>query len=307
MVGAARIGAVPCDLAGQTPLDLAITCSNAGGADAACEATSVAARALLGHVGVGAGLGSEVPGTASNLGRRLGTTPRVALSIRAGGIRAALPDLDDVTGLGETSFSVPTFHAGLTLGVFDGFRLMPTVGGFLSLDVFGRLSFLFLPDSEGFDGRVSAWSFGARVGVFREGFTIPGVSVSVSRRFVGTVVLTGDAARLALEPSVTSFRATVGKDLFAVEVMAGVGWDDYSADASFAVSDGMQGTVSGNGSINGSRRLYFVSAERAFNLVFLLSVEVGIAHGFYPGDWYDGDFDATKRSLFGSFAFRLAI
>ncbi len=89
--------------------------------------------------------------------------------------------------------------------------------------------------------------------------------------------------------------------------MAGVGWDDISADASFGVFDGAGGVASGTESVGATRRLYFVSGEKAFNIVFLLSVEVGIAAGFDPVAGYSGAFDTTKRSLFGSFAFRFAI
>ena len=308
----ASIGWGASDLAGQAPSALAAACRTAGGDSAMCTATSVAARALLGHLGAVVGLGSEVPGTASNLGQRLGTTPRVALSLRAGGLRARLPDLGDASGLGETSFFVPTVHTGVALGLFDGFRLMPTVGGFLSLDVFAELSVVFLPDSEGFEDGASAYSFGARVGILREGFTLPGVSVSASRRFVSSAALgdtsAGDPAQLSVDPSVTSLRATVGKDLFAVEVMAGFGWDDYSTDASWGVLDGVGGVATGGGPIDATRRLYFVSAARSFNIVFSLSVEGGIAQGFDPVAGYAGAaFDPTEGSFFGSFAFRLTI
>ena len=302
----------PSDLGGQTPSALAAACETAGGDRAMCTATSVAARALLGHLGAVVGLGSEVPGTASNLGQRLGTAPRVATSLRAGGLRASLPDLGDGSGLGETSFFMATVHAGVAVGLFDGFRLMPTVGGFLSLDVFARFSFLPLPDGEGFGDGTSAYAVGARVGILREGFTLPGVSVSASRRFVGGVALgdtsAGDPAQLSVDPSVTSVRATVGKDLFAVELLAGFGWDDYSTDAPWGVSDGVGGVVTGSGSIDATRRLYFVSAARSFNIVFSLSVEGGIARGFDPVAGYSGAaFDPMAGSLFGSFAFRLTI
>ena len=116
VAGGASIGCAPSYVDGQTPAGLGTACMTAGGDSAVCRATSVAAQALLGHLAAVAGLGSEVPGTASNLGRRLGTTPRVALSLRAGGLRAGLPDLGDPTGLDQTSFFVPTLHAGPTLG-----------------------------------------------------------------------------------------------------------------------------------------------------------------------------------------------
>ena len=139
--------------------------------------------------------------------------------------------------------------AEIALGLFDGVRLFPTVGGFLSLDAFGRTAFLLLPESEGFSGGTRAYTAGVRVGIFREGFTIPGVSVSASRRFVGSVDLggTADPSSVTVDPSVTSFRATVGKDLFAVEWLAGFGWDDFSGDATVRAADGFGSSVSHTG------------------------------------------------------------
>ena len=97
-----------------------------------------------------------------------------------------------------------------------------------AVDAFGRAAFLLLPESEGFSGSTTAYSAGVRVGIFREGFTIPGVSISLSRRFLGDVDLgtSGDPSSVTVDPSVTSFRATAGKDLFAVEWLAGFGVSD---------------------------------------------------------------------------------
>jgi hypothetical protein len=271
----------------------------------------VAARSLVGHLAIASGLGSEVAGTASNLGRRVSGKPRVAVSARLGTVRAGLPDLADPSALREVSFFVPTVHADVALGLFDGFRIMPTVGGFLSLDVFGQASLALLPGDVGFNGRATGLGIGARVGIFRESFTLPGVSVSVSRRYPGSPTLgsvaDGDPAQLGVDAAVTSFRATVGKDLFAVEVLAGVGWDDASADAAFAVSTGLGGPATGVGRIDASRRLYFLGAATSFNLVFSLSAEAGLASGFDPVSGYTGAFDPTGASFFGSLALRLTI
>lgn len=306
----ALLAAAP-GLLGQTPAALSAACALRGGAPALCAAAAVTVEALASHVGVAAGLGSEVSGTASNLGQRLGTSPRIGLAARLGVVRAGMPDLTDAAGLRERTFTLPVAHLDATLGLFDGFRIMPTVGGFLALDVFGRAGFVLLPGGAGFSGRASTYTLGARLGIFRESFTLPGVSVSLSRRFSGDVGLgdpaAGYAATLTVDPAVTSLRATVGKDLFAVEVLAGFGVDDQSADAAWTVGDGGGGAVSGSGSIDGTRRLYFVGVSRSFDIVFFLSLEAGVARGAAPTAAYTGDYDPSGSTLFVSAAFRLTI
>lgn len=297
------------DTLAQTPDDLAVACSNAGGQPALCASASVATRSLFGYVGLLGGLGSEVPGTASNLGRRIGGGPRFALSARFGAVAVGLPDLGDVTGLEETSFWVPALNAGVTLGVFEGLRLMPTVGGFLSVDLFGQASLLLLPRSEGFEGTVRSYSVGARVGVFREGFTIPGVSVSVAKRFLGDVAF-GDAggnADLSLNPGVTSLRATIGKDLFAVEVMAGLGWDEYTGRATIRVIDGVGGVAVVSDEMTASRFLYFGSAAMTFGIILSVAVEAGWAQGYDEVAVYNGVYDPTEGAPFGSVSLRLTL
>ena len=295
----------------QTPEALAAECVDASGDPALCLAAALAGQSVIGHLGLASGLGSEVPGTASALGQRLGTSPRIAPALRVGLVRAAMPDLSDPDGLDERAFSGTAVQASVALGLFDGFRLMPTVGGFLSFDAFGHATWVLLPEDEGFDGRVAAYTIGGRVGILREGFTLPGVTVSVARRFVGDVGLgdvgAGDAAEVRVDPSVTSLRATVGKDLFAVEVLGGFGWDDYAADAAFEVGDGAGGVALGTGSLDATRRIWFVSVSRAFNLVFSLTLEGGVARGFDPVAGYAGAYDPEAGRAFGGLAFRLTI
>ncbi len=297
---------LPTAARAQTVANLAAACSTNGGDSTMCSVAAVAGRALLGHIGVLSGPGSEVSGVSSTLGRRLGGRPLMAPSLRVGGLRATTPDIGDPTGAGDASFFVPSLHAGLGLGIFDGFPLLPTVGGFLSLDVFGQASFLFFSEENDFDGRVDVFSFGARLGILRESFTLPGVSVSVARRLGGRVRLgdtaAGDPAQVTLDPSVTSVRATVGKDLFAIGVMAGWGWDDYSSEASVRVTDGVGGFALVSERLDATRHLYFVGAAKQVGVLSWISVEVGWARGFEPVASYSGSFDPTGASVFASLA-----
>jgi len=231
--------------------------------------------------------------------------PRVAAWLRGGLEPVGVPDPTDPNGPEEASAWTPQLQAGLGLGVFDGFRLLPTVGGFLSLDVVGHASLLFLSDASGFDGRVDVWSFGARVGILQESFTLPGVSVSVARRLSGDVRLgdsaVGDPSEARVDPSVTSLRATASKDLFAFGILVGLGWDDFSSTADLRVSDGLGGVAAASGSIEGRRRLYFASITRQLGVLAWMTFEGGWADGFDPVTGYTGTgFDSQSRSLFGS-------
>lgn len=288
-------------------------CLVAGGSVTPCGEAAVAARALLADVGLLAGLGSEVPGAASTLGRRIGSTPRIGVSFQFGGLRLGTLDVLD-SGAGpvpEASLFVSTVQGSVAVGVLDGFSLLPTVGGFLSVDLVGRVGLLLLPGSEGFQGNGSSLTLGARVGILRESFTLPGLSLSISRRFVGKVRFgnagTGDPGQIDLDPSITSFRATVGKDLLSVGVMAGVGWDDYSSSTDMQVSNGFSSLVPVVSSLDVGRRIYFVGASMNF-LVIQFSAEGGWAQGFKPLSGMLGSpFDPTSSTVFGSLALRLTL
>ena len=299
----------PAPLEAQTPDELARACVLAGGNTSRCAAGAVASRAVMGHAGLLAGLGSEIAGTATTLGTRVSGGPRWAFSGRFGAARLGAPSVTDAAGMAETDFTGSTFHAGAALGVFEGLRLMPTVGGFLSLDVFASVAVLRLPEADGFPSGTSAFTGGVRVGIFREGFTMPGLSVSASRRLVGEVEYgtATDPIATTVDPSVTSLRATLGKDLHAVELLAGIGWDEYTGDATLRVSSGLGGSASTVGDMSGSRRLYFGSAAMTFSILFTLSVEAGWATGFDPALQYSGAHDPTGRTFYGGLAARLTM
>ena len=317
-LGIALTLAVPPGLAAQDVTGLSNRCQvRAPMATTQCLDGAIASQALLAHTGLLAGLGSDLAGSPTTLGRRIGSTPRIALSMRAGGLSARLPDLTDRQNLPakEAKFFLPTLHGSVALGVFDGFRLMPTVGGLLSIDLLAQTSMVFLPKGQGFDGRVGSFSLGARVGVLRESFTLPGITLSVSKRLLGVIrmgsVPLGDPTDVKVDPTVTSYRLAVGKDLFAVGLLLGVGWDAYSTDARIRVADGAEGAVATivatEGALNARRPLLF--GGTSLNLLILqLSAEFGWAKGFSAPSGYTGAaFDPTRASLFGSLAARLTI
>jgi len=303
----------PAPLTAQSVADLATACTDAGAEVVRCAELAVTARALQGHLGLMSGLGSEVSGSASTLGRRLGATPRVAVEARAGFAHLNLPDLADPGSepSRDASFVIPSVRGGVTVGLFDGFQLLPTVGGFLSLDVLAHGSVVFLPTGDGFDGKATGVTLGARFGLLRESFTLPGVSVSVSRRMLGDVTY-GSAegpggGEVQVDPTVTAIRATVGKDLLAVGVLAGMGWDRYSGSVAIVANTGGSPVGIGESSFKSSRKLWFAGAAMNF-LVLQISAEAGWAGGFDAVTDYRGaPFDPTGGNFYGSVAFRLTI
>lgn len=307
LAGAALLLAAPS--AAQSPAVLAASCVDGGGDLDTCLTGATAGYSFVGHVSLLSNLGSPIPGSASNLGTRPGGSPRLSFH---GQLSASSWDLPDLRQLPDARSSwVPSLRLGGAAGLFDGFRIMPTVGGLLATDVFVDGSFHLPSGSDGFDGSVRSMAVGTRIGIFREGFTVPGVSVSVARRFFGESaygeLADGDVAGVVVDPAVTSVRAMVSKDLFAVEVMAGFGWDEFSADATLEAPDGSGGTVAVTGPMSGSRRLVFGSASMTFSLFLSLTVEGGWAGGLSPIPAYVGEHDPSGGTGFASFSARLVL
>lgn len=280
-----------------------------------CVESGVGAQAILAQTGLAFSLGSEVAGSASTLGRRLGTSPRIAFSVRAGAVQGRIPDIvtrgTNTAAAPELGFLLPTVHTSVTVGLFDGFKLAPTAGGFLSVDVTAGAALAFLPASQGFAGTVTALSGAARIGLLRETFTLPGITLSAAHRR-GQEVRFGDVEAggpsIAVDPSVTSLRLTIGKDLVSVGILGGLGWDDYSGSARLGLIDGT-GLPAGavEQSINAGRMLVFGGTSLTF-LVLQLSIEAGWAEGLSTTPSYQSaPFDPSGGSVFASLSARLTL
>ena len=123
----------------------------------------------------------------------------------------------------------------------------------------------------------------------------------------------GDAAgpgggAVEVDPTVTSIRATVGKDLLSVGVLLGMGWDRLGGSATVlaGLEDGAVVQAS-TASFENRRTLIFGGASMNF-LVLQLSAEAGLARGFGAVNGYRGTpFDADRTTAYGSLAFRLTM
>jgi hypothetical protein len=187
----------------------------------------------------------------------------------------------------DPDLRIPSLRADAVLGLFDGFSPAPTVGGVLALDLVGSLSTVLLPDDGGFDGAASGGGVGLRLGVLRESFTLPGVTLSAARRWMGTVRIGDvetDGAEARTDVRVTSLRATAGKEFLAFGILGGVGWDRYGGDARITVApDPQEGGPTARGAADFSREriLLFGGLSYTF-LVARISLDGGYAGGSDP-------------------------
>jgi hypothetical protein len=293
----------------ETRGEMVVECRNAGAvvADSCLEAL-LALEALRGGIGLATTQGSPVPGSSSTLGRRLGSSPRIAMSLRGSLTRVHMPDAR--TGQSpspDLGLTVPAIEGGLALGVLDGVSLLPTVGGFFSLDLIASVGAAALSDDDGFDESVQWFGYGARLGLLRESFTLPGVSASLARRHLTNVGWgdTEDDAAVAADATVMSFRATVGKDFLAFGILGGWGWERYGGESTIAVrsANPLQPARADSDDYSSDRTLFFGGLSYTF-LVLQLAAEGGFATG-----WSDvpsqTDYDPTAGTIFGSLSGRL--
>jgi hypothetical protein len=118
---------------------------------------------------------------------------------------------------------------------------------------------------------------------------------------------TGDGTRLDFTPTVTSLRATASKDLLALGVLGGWGWDRYAGRSSLVVRRSIAGigqtAQASSDDFHTDRQVIFGSLAYTI-LVLQLSAEGGWAQGF-SGFSASSGFKARSSSFFGSVAARL--
>ncbi|TVP50245.1 MAG: hypothetical protein EA350_00820 [Gemmatimonadales bacterium] len=255
------------------------------------------ARVLQGGLGLLMAAGGPLPASPSTAGQRLHGSPRI---VADGGLAVVRVNLPALEGSGATDHDRTSVllapRVTVAAGVFEGFSPAPTVGGVGSVDVVAELRYLPLLAPNGLDGASIAWGLGARVGVLRESFTLPGVTLVGMHRRTGSTGYRGPEQPMTLEggetvimhevvelsPSVTSLRAVVGKDLLAVGVNAGVQRDWIRGDALVDVrqrsatggSGNPMSTTASTTSVPVDRTTWFVGANRTW-VVTQATLELG--------------------------------
>ena len=275
-----------------------------------CVEGVLALEAARGGLGIAASQGSPVPGSSSTLGRRLGLSPRLAFSTRASLARVGMPDPRSGEAPAEKrSFLVPAAEASLTVGVLDGVSLLPTVGGILSVDLIGTVGTARLGEADGFAGPVQWLGYGVRMGLLRESFTLPGLSVAaVQRRLTETEwSRESQPAHAVFQATGTSVRVTAGKEFLAFGVLGGWGWERYEGTSTVGVAPpgvAVAGQAQSS-DFTSERSLFFGGLSFTF-LVLQFAAEGGLATGWDAvPDRERGGYDPTAGTIFGALAARL--
>lgn len=277
-----------------------------------CRLSAGAARMIQPRMAAALFGGNAVPGTASTLGMRLGSLPRMSLALRVTGAPAELPPITDRSeGDGERAL-LTGLAADAAVGVLTGFSPLPTVGGVLSLDLVARAALLPLPGSAGFhDG--AAWGFaaGLRLGALRESFTLPGLSITGTYgRITGTAFGDPDTGTTDgfFDGAITDLQVGVAatKRLGLVGVTAGAAYDRYSSDLALGFRDGLLGPrveVSGDA----VHRRWSAYGNAAFTLlIFQASAELGWQDAPVP-DGIPSSVELDPVGWFGGLSFRISI
>lgn len=275
---------------------------------ARCHSLADAALTLPDRVAIAAAGGNPVAGTASTLGMRLPGSPRWSIALRSTIARASLPPIGDDGAFSPTLWSV---NADASVGLFNGINLLPTIGGFASIDVLASLGVLSVPDDDGFErSSPLTWALGTRVGILRESFTAPGVSVSAMYRSLPDVSQgpMEEAVFRGTDQSVLSVRGTVGKRVLGIGLTGGIGYDRTRSDvqATFSDPDVVPGVppVGLREEITSGRTSFFGNVSYTL-LILNMAAELGWqADGDRPAGAHR---DTGKGGPFGGIAIRLAI
>jgi hypothetical protein len=320
----------------------------------ACLAVAQAAESAQPQLGILIAGGNPTLGTASPGGLRLGILPRVSATARLNLVLVRLPDLLVEGGTGgriSQSLAVPAPALGgnVSLGVWPGASLLPGIGGIGSIDLLGSATYLpfRLLGVPGFDEESPdlALGFGARVGIVRESFVAPGISVSVMRRSLGRVTFgnvcrgsevpdptlgpdfhrcvetlegggeRGDDGEFAFDLTGWSTRLAASKRLLGLGLTVGLGHDRFRSDLAVGVR-GPESTASVGTPffrapdlrVTESRNSAFVNVSYTL-LLATIALEGGVMQG---GDAVAGfpldrsDFDPRRGTAFGSLGARIA-
>lgn len=278
-----------------------------------CELATHAVEALEARLGIVQIGGNPVPGTASPFGPKIGPVPRFGVDGRLTLAGVELPAIQSI-GSTETPDAVPVgLNVDAGIGVFPGFPLVPTVGGLFAIDVLAGAGVTLIPESDGFaGGQPFSWALGTRLGIMRESFTAPGISITAMYRRFGDVTW-GDGDLVDTDAFVRldgrrawSLRGAVSKRIASLGVAGGAGWDFYSADARLRVADpddtAIEATEDG---VSTSRFTAFANAAFTtliLNLVGELGWQAGGDSPELPAGSVPG-----QGGLYGGVAVRVAI
>jgi len=304
----------PTEAWAQDRETLVIACADGASPEVTpyCLEGVLALEAIRAGVSTAVSQGSDIPGFSSTVGVGEGGMPRLSTSLRFGLTRVKLPVILASQRIPAESgtLTVSTVSGVVALGVFNGFAGPGSTRGVLSFDLLGQAAITLLPSEDGFNTKQMVYGYGARLGILREGFSNPGVSLSLVRRFFNEPVGYGsfvEDVQITTDPDITSMRLTVGRDFFRAGFNVGAGYDWIGGDVALRVDDREGGSGSGRTSSEDftSERISLFAGGQYTWRVFQTSAELGWARGFDGAEGYLGDFDPASATLFGTLAVRL--
>ena len=276
-----------------------------------CHSAIYAAQSIRSLITIADGVGSETAGSSSVIGRKNteGLVSRnFSVSLSTSVVKGETPSLG-VLRSGQNmknGLDIYGIKATIVAGLFEGLTISPGVRGILGLDILGSFSsqFLFwgteLPSK-----KMGMGSLGVRLGILRESFSVPGITVSFVRQFESAMEVQSprtDHTDLLIKSESTRLRATIGKDLGGFSVLTGVGWNRNAGL--------LQGTIPGmllkiahtfsSEFTQETQRLYFASLSFT-KTVFQWSFEFGLAEGL-DGSYLE--YGSSGLTPFGQVALR---
>jgi len=287
-------------------------CVTAGGESFACRASADIAEILTARALIIAEGGNPVPGAASTIGLRVPGMPRVGLTARLSAARIELPAPQAGRTVTSTGLG---WNADVVVGLIDGIPAFETVGGIGSIDLLGSVGVIRLPSGEGFRSRSPfTWAAGARVGILRESFTVPGISLSGMFRHMGSLRHEGSLADPAVDgvtvsgTNAWSTRAVIGKRVATIGLAGGVGYTTLSTGAAVRVPAVAGGSLEARDDDLDIDRFSVFGSATWTHLVFSLTGELGWQSGGGSLEaGRDPASDASGGGLFLSLAGRLII
>jgi hypothetical protein len=284
----------------------------AGASRRICDAALDGTRAFHPVAGLLVSGGNPVIGTANTLGG-LG---HFSVTARANAADILVPD----PGYDGSSGEVPSseeLYAPVPLlegaaGLYEG---LPS--GLLSIDALASAQLLPTdqvdnltvdPDARSIGDVALGLGYGVRVGLLRDEGPLPAVSVSAMRRHVPRLtygdVDAGDEFRYGLDLRATNLRLVASKQLAAVQLAAGVGWDRYTGKAEVELRGQPGAAVTVD--LEESRTLAFVNAGLDLAAVSIVG-EAGYQSGRDRELSTDfEDYDTTSGKFFAGLGLRLS-
>ncbi len=291
----------------QDPGALAGACAAAQqGTAGPCTQGAAAAHALQAGFGLLLGAGGPFTAAPNTAGQRLHGSPRFLFEGGFAGATFTHPELAG-SGGSERRRAALAPRATVGVGVFEGLSPAPTMGGVGALDLLGEVRLLPVPSFDGLEGRAWAVGVGARVGVFRESFSLPGVTLSAVHRRSGSLDYApspGAPASVSVEPRVTSFRGVVGKDLMEVGISGGVQWDRIRGEAGVQPRPGGTAGPWTRRSLPVDRTTWFLGVNRTW-VVSQAALELGWSPGPGSAEGLSPAAPAPGGGLSGALTFRV--